>query len=30
VRQAMERGEITPARQRIYEELFEELSRKRW
>jgi ribosome biogenesis GTPase len=30
VRQAIERGAITPARQRIYEELFEELSRKRW
>jgi ribosome biogenesis GTPase len=30
VREAMARGEISPTRQRIYEELFEELSRKRW
>ena len=30
VRGAMERGEISAARQRIYEELFDELSRKKW
>jgi ribosome biogenesis GTPase len=30
VRDAMARGEITPSRQRIYEELFEELSRSKW
>ena len=30
VRDAMARGEITTTRQRIYEELFEELSQKRW
>jgi ribosome biogenesis GTPase len=30
VREAMERGEIGPTRQRIYAELFEELSQKRW
>ena len=30
VRAAMERGEISTTRQRIYEELFEELSRKTW
>ena len=30
VRSAMERGEITPSRQRIYESLFDELSQKRW
>ena len=30
VRAAMERGEISITRQRIYEELFEELSRKTW
>ncbi len=30
VRVAMERGEITPSRQRIYESLFDELSSKRW
>ena len=30
VREAIERGEITPSRQRIYEELFDELSQKRW
>ena len=30
VLEAMGRGEISPTRQRIYGELFEELSRKRW
>jgi ribosome biogenesis GTPase len=30
VREAMARGEISPTRQRIYGELFEELSEKRW
>ena len=30
VREAAERGEISATRQRIYAELFEELSRKRW
>ena len=30
VREAAARGEISPTRQRIYGELFEELSRKRW
>ena len=30
VREAMERGEISPSRQRIYEELYDELSQKRW
>ena len=30
VREAMERGEISPTRQRIYSELFDELSQKRW
>ena len=30
VREAIERGEIAASRQRIYEELFEELSRKNW
>ncbi len=30
VRDAMQRGEITASRQRIYEALFEELSGKRW
>jgi len=30
VRDAMERGEISPSRQRIYEELYDELSQKRW
>jgi ribosome biogenesis GTPase / thiamine phosphate phosphatase len=30
VRDAMARGEISASRQRIYEELFEELSQKRW
>jgi ribosome biogenesis GTPase len=30
VRDAMARGEISPTRQRIYSELFDELSRKRW
>lgn len=30
VRAAMERGEITPSRQRIYEMLYDELSTKRW
>ncbi len=30
VRDAIERGDITPSRQRIYESLFEELSAKRW
>ena len=30
VREAMARGEITPSRQRIYGELFEELSRSKW
>lgn len=30
VRDAIERGEITRSRQRIYEELFDELSQKRW
>jgi ribosome biogenesis GTPase len=30
VREAMARGEITSTRQRIYLELFEELSQKRW
>ncbi len=30
VRDAMARGDITPARQRIYAELFEELSRTKW
>ncbi|MDP1899362.1 MAG: ribosome small subunit-dependent GTPase A [Rubrivivax sp.] len=30
VREAIARGEITASRQRIYEELFEELSKKRW
>lgn len=30
VRAAAERGEISPTRQRIYAELFEELSRKAW
>jgi len=30
VRDAIERGDITRSRQRIYEELFEELSQKRW
>ena len=30
VRAAMERGEITPSRQRIYESLYDELSTKRW
>jgi ribosome biogenesis GTPase len=30
VRDAMERGEISPSRVRIYGELFDELSRKRW
>jgi ribosome biogenesis GTPase len=30
VRDAMARGEISPTRQRIYSELFEELSQKRW
>jgi ribosome biogenesis GTPase len=30
VRAAMERGEISVHRQRIYEALFEELSAKRW
>jgi ribosome biogenesis GTPase len=30
VRDAMARGEISPTRQRIYSELFDELSQKRW
>jgi len=30
VREAAERGEISLTRQRIYGELFEELSQKRW
>ena len=30
VRAAIERGDIKPSRQRIYESLYEELSRKRW
>ena len=30
VRAAMERGEISPSRQRIYESLYDELSTKRW
>ena len=30
VRDAVARGEISPSRQRIYEELFDELSQKRW
>jgi ribosome biogenesis GTPase len=30
VRDAMGRGEISPTRQRIYSELFDELSQKRW
>ncbi len=30
VRDAIARGDIGPSRQRIYEELFEELSQKRW
>ena len=30
VRAAMERGEISPSRQRIYESLYEELAAKRW
>ncbi len=30
VRDAIERGEISRSRQRIYEELFDELSQKRW
>ena len=30
VRAAIERGEITPSRQRIYESLFDELSTKKW
>ena len=30
VRAAIERGEITPSRQRIYESLFDELSTKNW
>jgi ribosome biogenesis GTPase len=30
VREAMARGDITPSRQRIYTELFEELSRTKW
>jgi hypothetical protein len=30
VRAAMARGEISASRQRIYEMLFEELSRPRW
>ena len=30
VRAAIERGEISPYRQRIYETLYEELSQKRW
>ncbi len=30
VRDAMARGEISPTRQRIYSELFDELSHKRW
>lgn len=30
VRDAIERGEITPSRQRIYEQLFDELSQQRW
>ncbi len=30
VRTAIERGDITPSRQRIYERLFDELSSKRW
>jgi ribosome biogenesis GTPase len=30
VRAAIERGDITPSRQRIYEALFEELSSKKW
>ncbi len=30
VRAAIERGDITPSRQRIYESLFDELSTKRW
>ncbi len=30
VRAAIERGEITPSRQRIYESLYEELSTKKW
>jgi hypothetical protein len=30
VRAAIERGDITASRQRIYEALFEELSNKKW
>ena len=30
VRAAVERGDIAPSRYRIYSELFEELSQKRW
>jgi ribosome biogenesis GTPase / thiamine phosphate phosphatase len=30
VRAAMQRGEISPSRKRIYEELFDELSQKKW
>ena len=30
VRAAIERGEISPSRQRIYGALYEELSAKRW
>jgi len=30
VRAAIERGEISPSRQRIYESLFDELSQKKW
>ena len=30
VRAALERGEITPSRQRIYESLYDELSTKKW
>lgn len=30
VREALERGEITPSRQRIYESLYDELSTKKW
>jgi ribosome biogenesis GTPase len=30
VREAIERGEITPTRVRIYEELYDELSTKRY
>ena len=30
VRAAIERGQISPSRQRIYESLYDELSTKRW